>query len=140
MKYFRAVKTKANYDGNRPWECHENLGICSQFDLKSKTCFFYFPRCVYFLNRTGQNSNLTVFISRIQVFCRPEWAKVGTPRKFILIIFKWKNEFLKQLGLEKQMKKMGSFVWFSCLLFGLWSLSCPVCVFSLISATNLRLL
>ena len=105
---------------------------------------FYFPQCVYFLNRTRQNPNLTAFTSKIQVFCRPEWAKGGTPWKWILTIFKWKNEFPKQLGLEKQMKKMGSFVWFSCLLPELWSLNCqklcPFCIFLLISATNLRLL
>ena len=50
-----------------------------------------------------------------------------------MTIFKWKNEFLKQLGLEKQMEKMGSFVWFSCLLPELWSLNCqklcPFCIF-----------
>ena len=50
-----------------------------------------------------------------------------------MTIFKWKNEFPKQLGLEKQMKKMGSFVWFSCLLPELWSLTCqklcPFCIF-----------
>ena len=117
----------------RPRDYPEIFGICSQLDRKSKTWFFYFPQCVYFLNQTGQNPNLTAFTSKIQVFCRPEWAKGETPWKWILTIFKWKNEFPKQLGLEKQMKKMGSFVWFSCLLPELWSLNCqklcPFCIF-----------
>ena len=81
----------------------------------------------------GQNPNLTAFTSKIQVFCRPEWAKGETPWKWILTIFKWKNKFAKQLGLKKQIKKMGSFVWFSCLLLELWSLNCqklcPICIF-----------
>ena len=29
------------------------------------------------LNQTGQNSDLTAFISTYQVFCRPEWTKGG---------------------------------------------------------------
>ena len=47
----------------------------------------------------------------------------------ILTIFKWINEFPKQLGLERQMKKMRSFVWFSCLLSELWSLNCQIVYF-----------
>ena len=39
-----------------------------------------------------------------------------------MAIFKYENEFRKQLVLEKQIKKMGSFVCFSCLLPELWSL------------------
>ena len=42
MKYFRAVKTKAIYDGNRPWDYPENFGICFQLDRKTKTYFFTF--------------------------------------------------------------------------------------------------
>ena len=45
---------------------------------KAKTVF-YFPQGVCFLNRTVQNPNLTAFTSKIQVFCRPEWTKGGTP-------------------------------------------------------------
>ena len=93
----------------------------------------FFLQYVYFLNWTGQNPNLTTFTSKIQVFCRPEWAKELTPWKWILTIFKWKNDFPKQLGLEKQMKKMGSFARFSYLLSELWSLNCqklcPFCIF-----------
>ena len=44
--------------------------------------------------------------------------------KMNLAIFKCKNEFRKELGLEKQLKKMGSFVWILCLLPELWSLNC----------------
>ena len=78
--------------------------------------YSYFPQCVCFLNRPGQNPNLAAFNSKIQVFCRPEWDKRGALMKINSAIFKCKNEFPKQLGLEKLMKKMGSFLWFSCLL------------------------
>ena len=101
---------------------------------KKQNLVFYFPQCAYFPDRTRQNPNLTAFTFKIQVFCRPEWAKgKWTPWKCILTIFKWKNEFPKQLGLGKQMKKMSSFVWFPCLLPELWSLNCqklcPFCIF-----------
>ena len=43
------MKTKAIYDRNRPWDYPENFGMCSQLDRKSKTCFFYFLQCIYFL-------------------------------------------------------------------------------------------
>ena len=33
------------------------FGIYSQLERKSKTWLFYFPQCVCFLNRTGQNPN-----------------------------------------------------------------------------------
>ena len=50
-----------------------------------------------FPESNGQSPNLTAFTSKIQVFCRPEWTKEA----------KMENEFPKQLGLEKQMKKWG---------------------------------
>ena len=68
---------------------------------KVKPGFLLFSMCVSFLNWTGQNLNLTAFTSKNQVFCRPEW----TPWKWILTIFKSKDEFLNQLGLKKQMKQ-----------------------------------
>ena len=89
----------------RRWDYLENFGIYTQLDRKSRTWFFYFPQCVCFLNLTGQNPNLTAFTSKIQVFCRPKWTKGGTLWKWILTTFKCKNEFPKQLGLEKQIKK-----------------------------------
>ena len=33
------------------------------------------------MNRAGQNSDLTAFTSKIQVFCRPDWSKGGDPMK-----------------------------------------------------------
>ena len=36
------------------------------------------------------------------VFCRPEWTKVETPWKWILTIFKYKNEYRKQLELDEK--------------------------------------
>ena len=69
----------------------------------------------------GQNLNLTAFTSKIQIFCRPEWSQGGDLMK--MTIFKCKIEFPKQLGLEKQMKKIGSFICFSCLPPELWFLN-----------------
>ena len=37
----------------------------------------YFLQCVYFLNQTGQNPNLTAFTSKIQIFCRQYGLKGG---------------------------------------------------------------
>ena len=58
--------------------------------------------------------------------------------------FKSRNAVPKQLGVEKQIKKMGPLALFSYLLLDLWSLNCqklcPICNFVLISAKNLRLL
>ena len=52
-----------------------------------------------------QNFDLTAFTSKIQLFCRPEETKrVMTPWKWILRIFKYKNEYLKQLELKKSIK------------------------------------
>ena len=42
----------------------------SQFDRKKN--LFYFPLCAGFLNQMGQNSDLTAFTSKDQVFPRPE--------------------------------------------------------------------
>ena len=75
----------------RPWDYPENFGIYSQLGRKSKTLFFYLPQCICFLNPTGQNPNLTAFTCKIQVFCRPEWNKGGTPWKWISAIFKCKK-------------------------------------------------
>ena len=70
---------------------------------KVKPGFLLSLMCVF--SQSGQNPNLTAFTSKILVFCRPEWAKEGTPWKWILTIFKWKNEFPKQLGSESRWKK-----------------------------------
>ena len=43
---------------------------------KVKPGFWLSLMCM-FLNRTRQNSDLTAFTSKIQVFCRPEWTKGG---------------------------------------------------------------
>ena len=108
----------------RSWDYPEHFGICFQLDRKSKTWFFIL---------------LNMYVSRI------EWVKIlishslhlqnsgilqttmnqrVTWWKWILIIFKCKNEVPKQLGLEKQMTKMGSLVLFSYVLSDLWSLNC----------------
>ena len=128
----------------RPWDYPENFGICSQLDRKSKTCFFTFLNVYIFWIERDKILISQLSPPKFRYFADQNGSKGGTPWKWILTIFKWKNEFPKQLGLEKQMKKMGSFVWFSCLLPELWSLNCqklcPFCIFLLMSATNLRLL
>ena len=50
------------------------------------------------------------FWPKIKVCYRPEGTKAGTTWKWILSIFKFRNEYYKQLGQKKEMKKMGSFV------------------------------
>ena len=54
---------------------HEIRQIWFSTQLKKENLFFYFPECVCFLNRMGQNSDLSAFTSKIQVFYRPEWTK-----------------------------------------------------------------
>ena len=44
---------------------------------------------------------LTAFTSKIQVFYRPKWSKRGTSWKWISAIFKYKNEYQKQLERKK---------------------------------------
>ena len=75
----------------RPWD-QKNLVLNL---IEKKIYFFYFPLCAGFLNQMGQNSDLTAFTSKDQVFPRPEWTKEGTPWKWILTIFKHENEYHK---------------------------------------------
>ena len=58
----------------RSWDYPEHFGIYSQLNRKSKTWLFISPK-VFFLNRTGENPNLTAFTSKIQIFLKPEWNK-----------------------------------------------------------------
>ena len=84
------------------------------------------------------------FWPKIEVFYRPEWTKGGTTWKWILSIFKFRNEYYKQLDQKKYMKKMGSFVLFPCFIPELRSLNslkkCIFCSFVLTSTRNLGLL
>ena len=50
----------------------------SQLERKSKNWLFTF---LCFLNQTRQNSDLTTYTSKIQVFCRPELTKGGPHKK-----------------------------------------------------------
>ena len=52
--------------------------IGSQLDRKSKNCFFFTFLNVFFQNQKEQNSDLTAFLSKIQVFYRSGWTKGGT--------------------------------------------------------------
>ena len=59
------------------------------------------------MNRTEQNPDLTAFTSKIQVFCRPEWTKEGTPWKRILTFFKYKSEYHETVRAQKVDEKNG---------------------------------
>ena len=54
---------------------------------KVKPGFLLSLKCECFLNRPGQNSDLTAYTSKIQVFCRPEWTKGKNPLKMDFGIF-----------------------------------------------------
>ena len=90
----------------RPWDYPENFGIFLISIGKVKPGFLLYSICI-FSEPNGTKSWSHSFHLQNSVFCRPEWAKGGSPWKWILTTFKWKNEFPNQLGLEKQMKKMG---------------------------------
>ena len=102
--------------------CHNNM-VCNleSHAITIKCCFGM------------RQPHVQCFLYWQAVFCRRKLTKGATPWKWILPIFKCKSELSKQLGLEKQMKKMGSFVWFSCLRPKWWSLNCqklwPFCKF-----------
>ena len=84
------------------WDYPEKFGIYSQLDRKSKTCFFTFLNVYACWIKRDKSPNLTAFISKIQVFCRPESTdQSGTLWKWISTIFKIKNKYYKQLELKK---------------------------------------
>ena len=84
------------------WDYPEKFGIYSQLDRKSKTCFFTFLNVYACWIIRDKSPNLTAFISKIQVFCRPESTdQSGTLWKWISTIFKIKNKYYKQLELKK---------------------------------------
>ena len=99
--YFNITITSITID-------HEITLKILEFILNSikeiKPGFLFSSMCMF---SESNGKNLIAFTYKIQVFCRPEWTKRGTAWKWILIIFKCKNEFSKQLGLEKQVKKWG---------------------------------
>ena len=84
---------------------------------KVKPGFSLSEMCM-FPGSTGTKFWFHSFHPQIQVFSRPEWTKGGTPKKWILTIFKYKNGYHKQLELKKYMKKYGAI----CLvpLFTFW--------------------
>ena len=126
-----------------PRDYPENVGIYSPFNLLLKPVFFFtfLNVCVFW---TEWDKILISQLSPPKLRYLADQNGQKTSWKWILTIFKCKNEFPKQLGLEKQMKKMGSFFWFPCLLPELWSLNWQkFCLFSnllLISPKYLRLL
>ena len=128
----------------RSWDYPEHFGIYSQLDRKIKTWFFTFLNVyVFWIKQDKILISHSLYLQNPGIFQTTMDQRVPW-WKCILTIFKCKNEVPKQLGLEKQMKKMGSLVLFSYLLPDLWSLNCqklcPFCNFLLISGKNLRLL
>ena len=116
VAFLYLFKRKKLTRGHRPWD-QTNLVLNS---IEKVYLVLYFPQCVCFLNRTGQNSDLTVFTSKIQVFYRLEWTIGGTPWKWILTFFRYKNEYHKQVELKSRWKKwnyLPSFL-FSFLSYG----------------------
>ena len=104
----------------------------SQIDRKIRTWFFTFLNKYASWVKMGQNSNHTVFTSKIQVFCRPVWTKGGTPWKwFWQFSNKYKNKYCKQLkkNIAKEIKN-GVICPVSVFLSELWSLHFPkLCIF-----------
>ena len=118
------------FSHSRSWDYPENVGIYSQFDIKSKTWFSIF---------------LNVYVSSMEQdkFLISQLSPPKTdPMKMNCDNFQIQNEVPKQLGLEKQMQKLESLVLFSYLLPELWSLNCqklcPFNNFLLMSLKNLR--
>ena len=79
-------------DDYRPWDYPENLGICSRLDRESKTWFFTFLNVYIFWIERGK-----ILISQLS----PQKIRYFADQRGI---FKWINEFPKQLGLEKHKK------------------------------------
>ena len=104
----------------------------SQLYRKSKTWLFYFLWYVCFLNRTRQNSDLAAFTSKIQVFCKPEWTKRGTPMKMNFVNFQIPKWISQANRAQKVDGKNGLICLVSWLDYGpqLWSLKCrKKCIF-----------
>ena len=113
----------------RPWDYPESFGIYSQLDRKSKTCFFTILN-VYVSWIEGTKSLPHSFYLQNLGILQPRLDQRGrTPWKWILKIQiqKW----VSWTGMTwKVEEKMGSFVWFSCLISELWSLNCQkFCLF-----------
>ena len=125
----------------RSWDYPENFGIYFLLDRESETGFFTFLSVYVSWIKRDKILNLSPPNSGIS---RTRMDQKGTTWKWILTVFKCKNEVPKQIGLENQMKIMGSLVLFSYLLPELWSVNCqklcPFCGFLLMSVKNLRLL
>ena len=99
---------------NRTWGYPENFGIYSQLDRKSKTWFFTFLNVYVSWIEQDKILNSQLSPPKFWYFADQNVPKRGPhPWKWILTIFKCKNEFAKRLGLEKQMKKNGVI----CLVF-----------------------
>ena len=59
------------------------------------------------------------------VFYRPEYVSKGNSHGIsFLDVFRGGSESYQWIGLKVSMRKMGSFVWLSCLLPELYSLKC----------------
>ena len=102
---------------HRPWDYPENFLIYSQLDRKSKTCFFAFLKV--YVPRSEWDKILISQLSppKLRSFADQNGPK-GRPNEKVFDNFP-----------RKQVKKKGSFIWFSCLLLDLWSLNCKSCAF-----------
>ena len=117
-----------HYRINRPWDYPENFWIYTPGFLN---LVFYLPQCAFSWIKRDKILISQFSRPKFRYFADQNVPKGGTPWKRILIIFKCKNKLPKKLGFEKEMKKMGSFVWFSCLIPELWPFNCQkLCPFS----------
>ena len=83
------------------------LGFILNSREKVKPCFLL-SQCVCFLNRKGQNSDLTAFTSKIQLFCRPEWIKGRTSWKWIFDNFEIQKWISQTVRAQKVDEKNGA--------------------------------
>ena len=107
----------------RSWDYLENFGIYSQLQLdrKSKTWFFTFLNVYVSWIKQGKILISQFSPSKFRCFADQNRSK-GNPVK-TNFDNKCKNEVPKQLGLEKQMNKMGLLVLFSYFAPELWPLN-----------------
>ena len=125
---------------HRPWDSRENFGIYYQLDRKSKTWFFTFLSMYVFWIERGKILILQLSPPKFRYFADQNGPKGGPHENEF---WQFSNVRMSSINrVQKADEKMGSFVWFSCLLPKLWSLSYQkLCLFaSFYWCQNLRLL
>ena len=99
----------------------KKMGIWLRWVDKTKYWFLVTSGCLL-SRKVWWAVQISSFLPKIEVFYRPEWTEGGTTWKWILSIFKFRNECYKQS--LKSGWKNGVIFWFPCFLPNLWSLNC----------------